>query len=180
MQALESTGDIKILSQPELTVQDNREATITSGRDMHAWTTDEEGKQKIEKIPAKLISTITPHVSPENKLMMRVTLQNRAPDTHTVLDIPDVTERSIDTTLLVKNGETIVLGGLKLERDNNSDNGVPILKDLPLLGYIFNYKEESKNTHELLMIVRATIIPVGGKQNDIHAPVTELNHTSIK
>jgi type II secretory pathway component GspD/PulD (secretin) len=59
-------------------------------------------------------------------------------------------------------------------------DGVPYLKDLPLLGYIFRYEEDRNDTDELLLIVRPTIIPVGSKRDVVYAPVTELNHTSIK
>lgn len=178
MQALESNGDINILSQPELTVQDNREATITSGRNIYAWYENADGTS-LKEIPAKLIATITPHVSPEGTLMMRITLQNRAADEKTVNGIPEVTERSIDTTLLVKNGETIVLGGLKVEQDNRSSEGVPYLKDIPLLGALFSYKEDRKDTGELMMIVRPTIISTNSRQR-IKLPPAELNHTELK
>ena len=180
MQALESNGDIHILSQPELTVQDNREATITSGRDLNVRisTTD---KTEVKTIPAKLIATITPHVSPDNSLTMRVTLQNRYPDIKTIDNIPEVLERSIDTSLLVKNGETIVLGGLKVEKDNRSTDGVPYLKDIPLLGYIFRYQEDRKDADELLLIVRPTIISTHTQNNQVSShPATELNHAGIK
>lgn len=178
MQALESSGDIEILSQPELTVQDNREATITAGRNIYAWYENQDGTS-LKEIPAKLIATITPHVSPENNLMMRVTLQDKAAAEETVNGIPEVTERAIDTTLLARNGETIVLGGLKINKNERATDGVPYLKDLPVLGYIFRYEDDRKTTKELLMIIRPTIIPVTPRPA-AHAPVTELNHTGIK
>lgn len=178
MQALETNGDIRILSQPELTVQDNREATITSGRDLNVRISTSDTTE-VRTIPAKLITTITPHVSPEGTLMMRITLQNRYPDTQTIDNIPEIIERSIDTTLLVKNRETIVLGGLKVEKDNRSVEGVPYLKDIPLLGYIFRYEEERNDSDELLLIVRPTIISTNSRQR-IRLPATELNHTEIK
>jgi type II secretory pathway component GspD/PulD (secretin) len=113
--------------------------------------------------------------------MMRVTLQNRYEGVATEdMDVLRVQDRSIDTTLLVKNGETIVLGGLTIEKDKNNVDGVPILKDLPLLGYIFRYEEDSKDRQELMLIVRPTIIPVGSKRDVVYAPVSELNHTSTK
>jgi type II secretory pathway component HofQ len=180
MQALESNGDIHILSQPELTVQDNREATITSGRDLNVRISTTETIE-VKTIPAKLIATITPHVSPEGTLMMRITLQNRYPDIKAVDGIPEIIERSIDTTLLVKNRETIVLGGLKVEKDNRSTDGVPLLKDIPLLGSIFRYEESRKDADELLLIVRPTIISTNTKGNQpTQPPVAALNHAGIR
>ena len=65
-------------------------------------------------------------------------LQNRHADIKTVDGIPEILERSIDTTLLVEDGETIVLGGLKVEDSNSSEDGVPILKDIRLYFYFQN------------------------------------------
>ena len=99
----------------------------------------------------------------------------------TLKGIPEVMERSIDTTLLVKNGETIILGGLKVEKDNRSTDGVPYLKDIPLLGYIFRYQEDRKDADELLLIVRPTIISNNTQNNQVSShPATELNHAGIK
>lgn len=179
LQALESTGDLKVLSQPELTVQDNREATITSGRDINVRISTRDTTD-VMTIPAKLITTITPHISPEGSLLMRITLQNRHADTKTVDGIPEILERSIDTTLLVENGETIILGGLKIEDSNSSEDGVPFLKDIPLLGYMFRYKADKVTTDELILIVRATIIPTGKKRANRLSPIVELSHTRPK
>ena len=180
MQALESTGDIHILSQPELTVQDNREATITSGRDINIRTTSVNASGDVFTIPAKLITTITPHISPDGRLLLRITLQNRAPDTETVDGIPEIMERSIDTTVLVENSETIVLGGLKIQRDNSADDGVPVLKDIPLLGYLFKYESDQKSTDELMLIVRATILPTGRYRSGRLGPVFTNGRSTTK
>ena len=176
LQALESTGDLRVLSQPELTVQDNREATITSGRDINVRVSTADDTDVIT-IPAKLITTITPHISPEGSLLMRITLQNRHPDVKTVDGIPEILERSIDTTLLVENGETIVLGGLKVEDSNNSEDGVPILKDIPLLGVLFKYEEEKITTDELMLIVRPTIIPTGKNRVSSLTPLYNMKQS---
>ena len=177
LQALESKGDLRVLSQPELTVQNNREATITSGRDINVRITTRDTTE-VKSIPAKLITTITPHISPDGSLLMRITLQNRHPDTKTVDGIPEILERSIDTTLLVQNGETIVLGGLRVEDTNSSEDGVPILKDIPLLGYLFKYEADRVSTDELMLIVRATIIPTGKSRSNSLGPVFELSQTT--
>jgi type IV pilus secretin PilQ/predicted competence protein len=177
LQALESTGDLKVISQPELTVQDNREATITSGRDINVRVVTRDTTDVIT-IPAKLICTITPHISPNGSLLMRITLQNRHADTKTVDGIPEILERSIDTTLLVENGETIVLGGLKVEDRGSSEDGVPFLKDIPLLGYMFKYKADRVTTDELMLIVRPVIIPTGKTRPNRLSPVVELSQTS--
>ncbi len=179
LQALESEGDLKVLSKPELTVQDNREATITSGRDINVRVSTYDNTDVVT-IPAKLICTITPHISPEGSLLMRITLQNRHADTKTVDGIPEILERSIDTTLLVENGETIVLGGLRIEETSSSQDGVPILKDIPLLGHMFKYESDKVTTDELMLIVRPTIIPTGRNRQNTLSPVFELSQADTK
>jgi type IV pilus assembly protein PilQ len=76
-----------------------------------------------------------------------------------VLGVPPKTSRETQTNLIVKNGETIVIGGIYEERDFDSENGVPGLSKIPLLGWLFKKETNLKEKTELLIFLTPTIRP---------------------
>ena len=158
LQALEQNGDLRILSRPELVLQDNREATITQGQDIYKSyvTLDQTG---VNEINAKLAVTVKPHITPGGSLIIDVRLKDRWPNMELSSDRDTViNEKGIETRLFVANGQTVVLGGIRHAKQNNSSDGVPVLKDIPYVGNIFKYSSELNSLEELLLIMRPEIV----------------------
>jgi type IV pilus assembly protein PilQ len=158
MQALEQDGDLRILSRPELMLQDNREATITQGQDIYqrSVTADRIGTTEIN---AKLEVTVKPHITPGGSLVIDVRLKDRWPNLELSTDRDVVVnEKGIETRLFMANGQTVVLGGIRHARQNRSSDGVPLLKDIPYLGYAFKYQSDVDELEELLLIMRPEIV----------------------
>ena len=158
MQALEQNGDLRILSRPELMLQDNREATITQGQDIYksSVTLDRIGTTEIN---AKLEVTVKPHITPGGALIIDVRLKDRWPNSELSTDRDVVVnEKGVETRLFVGNGQTVVLGGIRHTRQNRSTDGFPVLKDIPYLGYMFKYKADEDSLEELLLIMRPEIV----------------------
>lgn len=159
IQALESNGKLRVLSRPELLVQDNKKASITSGSDIYLPTTTLD-RIGLNQIPAKLEVNVQPHISSDNTLTLDLELKDRWPDwsAKTQSGAIQINEKALITKLTVRNGQTIVLGGLRKTTKNNSSDGVPVLKDIPLFGRLFMYSQSSSQFDELMLIIRPTII----------------------
>jgi type IV pilus assembly protein PilQ len=159
IQALESDGKLRVLSRPELLVQDNKKASITSGSDIYLPTTTLD-RIGLNQIPAKLEVNVQPHISSDNTLTLDLELKDRWPDWNakTQSGAIQVNEKALITKLTVRNGQTIVLGGLRKVTKSNSSDGVPVLKDIPLFGRLFMYSQTSSQFDELMLIIRPTII----------------------
>ncbi len=158
LQTLESTGALRILSRPEMVLQDNREATITQGQDIYvpSVTADRIGTNEIN---AKLEVIVKPHITPDGSIIIDIKLKDRwLPEQPSTDRGVVVNEKGIETRLMVRDGQTIVLGGIRHARKERNADGVPYLKDIPLLGNLFKYSSDKDELEELLLIMRPVIL----------------------
>lgn len=173
LSAMEDTGRGRILSNPRILTLDNREARISSGTEIlipvttittgvatGAATTPGAGTTTsgVTTINAKLELTVTPHVTPDNTIVMHVKADKKEPDfSRAVQGIPPLTTRTAETDLLVKNGETIVIGGIYTRNESFSQQGVPWLSRIPVLGWLFKKEARQDNQNELLIFITPTV-----------------------
>ncbi len=104
---------------------------------------------------------VTPYITPEGYIVMQIsqTVDDRGQDV--VIDgnpIPSVNQRQATAVLSVRDGDTIMLGGFIRQTKNNSKSGVPLLKDLPLLGGLFRSKSNDSQRTEMIILLRATVL----------------------
>ncbi|MBI4685132.1 MAG: type IV pilus secretin PilQ [Nitrospirae bacterium] len=158
LSALEAEGKAKILSSPKVMVLDNQEATISSGTQIIIPTTTISGGSSqvtgtTEK-EASLRLTVTPKIIDLEQVSLKILTKKEEFDfSRSVLGIPPKTSRETQTGVLIKNGETIVIGGIYTETDTEGENRVPLLSKIPLLGWLFKKETKRKDKTELLIFI---------------------------
>lgn len=159
LSALESSGEGKIVSSPKIATLDNTEALIQSGRRIPYETVSAEGTQT-EFVDASVSLKVTPHVTPDGFVSMKIVATNNDADfgQTSAGGAPTIVTREATTEMLVKDGDTVVIGGLYKRRMQQSSDGVPGLQDVPLLGWLFNKKSRIDENEELLIFITPRII----------------------
>ena len=148
----ESTGKAKTLSAPKVIAQEGSAATISSGEIIKIAATENVAAQDF---PAELSLSVTPSSVSFNNY---ITLTVNVSDDQRVADNRKTT-KTVSTTLMVKSGETIVIGGIIKEQENDNVTGIPVLKDIPGLGWLFKAKRKSHSKTELLIFLTPNVIP---------------------
>jgi len=178
LSAMEDSGQGRILSNPRVLTMDNKEARISSGTEIFIQTAvlngtstgtstgtsstgsanGTSGVNGVTKIDAKLELVVTPHITPDNRVVMHVKADKKEPDyNRQVQNIPPLTTRSAETDLLVKDGETIVIGGIYTRNESVGNKGIPFLSRIPVLGWLFKKETKVDNQSELLIFITPTI-----------------------
>lgn len=157
LSALESLGKGKIISNPKIITLDNKEAEIKQGTRIPYQTVSQSGTQT-QLIDAVLSLKVKPQViSKDNTIKLEITATKDRPLPAVAAGIP-IDSKLAKTELIVKDGETIVLGGIYEIEDSNSDSGVPYLNKIPLFGWLFKKEEKRDRKTELLIFVTPNII----------------------
>jgi type IV pilus assembly protein PilQ len=158
LSALESSGQGKIVSSPKIATLDNTEAEIQSGRRIPYQTVSAEGTQT-EFVDASVSLKVTPHVTPDGFVSMDIVATNNDADFgQTSGGVPTIVTREAKTRMLIKDGDTVVIGGLYRRDMEESSDGVPGLQDVPGLGWLFSKKRRSDVNEELLIFITPRII----------------------
>ncbi|KPA08950.1 Type IV pilus secretin PilQ [Candidatus Magnetomorum sp. HK-1] len=168
--SLEADGKINIISRPSITTMDNQTAVTKSGSEIPFMTTDADGDATINFKDAVLKLEITPHVIDNNFLKMKIVVTKDEADFSAgsrVQGNPVIKKRETRTTLIVQDAETIVISGLSKNTKSNSETGVPWLKDIPGLGWLFKSDGRSNNKEEVLIFITPHILKQRISGNDI-------------
>lgn len=167
--ALESTGRYRVTSRPMVFTSNNRAAIISSGERIPVPASTTSGyttgntltsTSSTEYIDVALRLSVLPLINSDGEVTLRITQEDNNTNGSTTISgnaIPNVTTRSIDTTVSVANEATIVLGGLVSEKKQVSNSGVPGLRRLPLVGPLFSYKTNTKTRTELVVLIKPTV-----------------------
>ncbi|MFZ9689611.1 MAG: secretin N-terminal domain-containing protein [Phycisphaerales bacterium] len=164
LQSLAQDTAVRILQQPRVVTTDNKEAKFFSGQDVpfqSGTTSDAAGTTaSFEQIAVGIGLNVRPRVTNEKNVAMEieVLLSNVNIAAAGVGDNPTIDRRQTNTAVTVKNGQTIVLSGIRIESETKDDTGFPILKDIPGLGFIFGNVDNSKAQRELLIFVTPIVI----------------------
>ncbi len=154
--AIVSNGKGKIIARPEITTIDNHEAKIQMGAKVPVKQFDESGNVVIQFEEVGTILTVIPHITAENQILMYL-----KPERSTYEFDPNgiiINTSNAETHVIVANGQTAVIGGLTTEDEIESEHGVPILKDIPILGMFFKYKTKETKSRDLVIFVTPTIV----------------------
>jgi len=177
MQAIAEQGDIKVLSSPTISTLNNQKAIIRVGNQdvffiTGAIATQTTVTQIIQPmtIDVGIILDVTPQISEDGTIMMNIhpsitekTGEKVTPDGKTTFPLLSV--RETDTTVRVKDGQTIIIAGLMQEKNEDTYIGVPVLHSIPFLGGIFRYRSEKKRTAELVIMITPSL-QVGKRVED--------------
>jgi type IV pilus secretin PilQ/predicted competence protein len=155
LSALESIGKSKTLSNPKILTMDNEKATIQQGSTFYIATVSQAGTQT-QAQTATLSLEVTPKITPDGYVQLKVT----ATDNSLVsVNPPVVDTKSMTTQALVKDGETLVLGGIYTSTQTENEDSVPLLGRIPGLGWLFKTKSlVGPTVKELLIFITPTVI----------------------
>ena len=158
LSALQSRGKLNILSSPSITTLDNQMAFTENGERV-PFVSYSDGDQEVSWEDAVLRLEITPHVIDGQSLKMKILIKKDEVDTsRDVAGNPYIIKKQTDTTLIVNDGETVVISGLSKQRTSGGDAGVPGLKDIPGLGYLFKADSKAEKLEEVLIFITPRIL----------------------
>lgn len=157
LQALESEGKGKVISSPRVVARDQTKATIKQGTQIPFLVLDRSGNALSTYKDATLTLDVTPRVTPDGRVYMELNVEKNSPTTFNGLTAIDT--KSIQTNVLVGNGDTAVLGGIYESTESANDTKVPLLGDIPYLGNLFKQRSVSKQRTELLIFITPKILP---------------------
>ena len=175
----------KVIASPSVSVISGQPATINSGVTLYyvAYTasggassstpssgtgtpsggttviTQEPVTSSLQTITLGLTLTVTPIVESKNSIMLNINVTNSQPDFgQEVNGFPSVNNKSVSTTVMVKNNSTLVIGGILYTDKSHSNNGVPILSTLPVIGYLFSSRQRSVSKEQLMVFISPKIV----------------------
>ncbi|MBI3793991.1 MAG: type IV pilus secretin PilQ [Nitrospinae bacterium] len=159
LMALENDGLGRILSMPKISTMNNIEALIESGREIPYQTTSASGTQTQFKT-ASLVLKVTPHATDNNLIRLEIEANKDAPDFANQLpnSPPPILTKHAKTVVLIKDGETTVIGGLFSETTAENHASVPFLSQIPIIGNLFKNRSNSSNNEELLIFITPKVL----------------------
>ncbi len=154
--AIVSSGKGKIIAHPEITTIDNKEAKIQMGQRVPVKQFDQSGNVVIQFEEVGTILHVTPHITAENQILMHLMPERSSlqPDASGII----INTSNAETNVVVNNGQTAVIGGLTTQDETESQAGVPVLKDIPIIGAIFRYTQKKSENRDLVIFVTPTIV----------------------
>lgn len=178
IKALETQGNIKIVSQPRIFISNNRSAVLQVGQ-IQSYISEvsksvstsggsESYSVKTSAVQDGLIFYITPRIL-DSEIMLNLTpVLTRVNEIRqiqfgsTIVETPNVNSRSMSTTVKLKDGESVILGGLISEKNNRKIQGIPFLSKIPLIGALFGSYERMNEKTEIIIMITPTIIKSHG------------------
>ncbi|MGD2272344.1 MAG: type II secretion system secretin GspD [Desulfobacterales bacterium] len=162
VQAFKDDEDVNILSTPQILTTDNQEAKINVGENIpyqtRVSTSENETFNTFEYRDVGTILTITPHITKERLVRLNIALEVTSLSSTSLQLQPTTLKRSIDTTAIVKDTNTIVIGGLIDDRTTVSEFKVPLLGDIPILGWLFKSRSTSRKKTNLFVFLTPRVV----------------------
>jgi type IV pilus assembly protein PilQ len=156
--AMENEGRGDLISSPSLFTSNQQTAVIESGEEIPYQEISLSGGTGVAFKKAVLSLKVTPQIMPGNRVMLQLAINQDRPSSRIVLGVPAIATRQITTNVLVRNGQTLVLGGI-YELNKESDvQRIPFLGKIPIVGLLFQQQNLKTNKRELLIFVTPTII----------------------
>lgn len=161
LSALQADGYGEVISTPKVLTADKQQAKVASGTQIPYQSAEGGGANAVsttEFIDATLSLDVTPSITPDGKVQMNLNITSDSPGAPTPTGQLTINKNSINTNVLVDNGETVVLGGIFEQQTANQQTKVPFLGDIPYLGRLFRKDIKSDNKRELLIFVTPRIV----------------------
>jgi type IV pilus assembly protein PilQ len=166
----EEKGDIEILAKPSVTTLNNMPAKIRSGTKIYVKSTSSinvgtaggsasAGSAALQEIETGITLTVQPQISDDDFIKMKIdAVESEADFSRTVDGIPAVIDNYATTTVILRDGETTVIGGLSKQRKSKLKRGVPGLYQVPVLGHLFQSKSKQDSGSELLIFITPRLV----------------------
>jgi len=157
----EGSGDVKTIARPKIQVLDRKEASILRGTQIPYLSSSSLTGPQVQLVDAVLELKVTPTIYSVGRIGMELSVKDNFPEWFRVLPgntQPPIGKREAKTNLTVKDGETVVIGGIIRDENRQSREGWPGLMNIPLIGYFFSSKVREKNLDELIIFITPTIV----------------------
>lgn len=157
--AAEASGQAKIISAPRVTTLNNKEARITQGTNITVPIVTQ-NQLTVQTVAAALELVVTPHVTADGSILMAIKMTNNVPDfsQQVGVGVPPVSTKEAQTEMLVKDGDTAVIGGIFTRNTSESYAQTPFLGSIPILGWLFKSSSESDTRSEMLVFITPRIV----------------------
>jgi type IV pilus assembly protein PilQ len=158
LSASESEGTTETISSPRVLTSNQKAAYIEVGEEIPYEEKTSSGATSVSFKKAVLSLSVVPQITPDDRIIMDLTINNDTVGERTVLGVPAIDTNEVTTQVLVDNGETLVLGGVYTEKNEDSVNRTPILGELPVVGWLFKNTIKESDKGELLIFVTPKIV----------------------
>jgi type IV pilus assembly protein PilQ len=157
LSALENENRGEVIASPRVITANQKEAMIEAGEEIPFQNATSSGATAVQFKKAVLSLTVTPQITPDDRIILdlTVTQDTRGEDT---ISGPAINTQQVTTQVLVDNGQTVVLGGIYQQRTNRDETKVPLLGDIPWLGWLFRTQSDVNAKQELLIFVTPKIL----------------------
>ena len=167
--AIQAEGDGRIVSTPRVIAANNFQASIAQGVQIPYQESSSSGATTTQFREAVLSLAVTPQITPDDRIIMDLLVTKdsvgEVVPSATGGFVPSIDTRSVETQVLVNDGETVVLGGIYETESRETYSKVPVLGDIPGLGYLFRSRTSVDNDAELLIFVTPRILREGARIN---------------
>jgi general secretion pathway protein D len=180
LQALKEVTDVRVISSPHLLILDNERARLQVGADVpiitqqatSVATADAPIVNSVSYRETGVILTVTPRVNSSGLITLDIQqeVSDVVPTTTTTIS-PTFNERKVQSRIVIQDGDTIALAGLISDTHSKSGSGIPFLKDIPVLGFLFGEKQDNDSRTELIVLITPKIVH---DQRDARAITEEL------
>lgn len=162
LSALATQGRGEIVSQPKIITGDKQKAVIKSGQEVPYLTSSSSGRTTVQFKEAVLKLDVTPSITPDGRIIMTLVIAQDSVQSYIAGElgsqIPVIDTNTLETQVLVDNGQTVVLGGVYRTVDLEQETKTPFLGDIPYLGRLFKRNYRSAEKQELLMFITPRIL----------------------
>jgi type IV pilus assembly protein PilQ len=158
LSALESDGKLKIISHPKVITSDNKPAKINQGKQIPYQTVSQSGTQT-QFADAVLGLEVTPQVTKDGNVRLKIKVTKDSADFNNITVAgPTIDKREAVTEVIIRDGETAVIGGIYETTENMTDSGVPYLSKIPLISWLFKREFKNMQKTELLLFITPSIL----------------------
>jgi type IV pilus assembly protein PilQ len=181
LSALQNDGKLNILSSPSITTLDNQTAFTENGEKVPYVSIDKDGNREVKFEDVVLKLEITPHVIDGKNLKMKINVKkDEVNPARNVQGNPGIFKKETDTTLIVKDGETIVISGLTKQKKQDSNSGIPGFKDVPVLGWLFKGDYKAEDMEEVLVFITPHILKTAPAEEEAAASEEKKENSKHK
>jgi type IV pilus assembly protein PilQ len=159
LQALEDAGEGKVISSPRIATLDNTEAYVERGDRIPYLKITEEGTVTTEFIEANLKLTVTPHLTNDGNIKLKIKASNDEPDfERNVQGVPTIKKKEAVTEVLVRDNDIIVIAGVYDIDEGKVNRGIPLFSRIPLFGWLFKYEKKTFTKEDLIIFISPKVL----------------------
>ena len=156
--ALQADGKGKIISSPRVITANQNEATIEQGTEIPYQQASSSGATAVSFKKATLSLKVKPQITPDDNVIMKLNVNKDSRGQDTAAGVPAIDTKQVTTEVLVENGGTLVIGGIYTQDEATTTTKIPVLGDMPYVGFLFKQNQKRDNRSELLVFITPKIL----------------------